>query len=448
VREGACSRCGHANPAGQEYCNGCGQRLAEGTTPPVPGPRDHPAQHLAAKILQSKSALEGERKHVTVLFADVKGSMDLAEELDPEEWSGIMGRFFQILADGVERFEGFVDKFTGDGIMALFGAPIAHEDHAQRACYAALHLRDALQAYGDELRVTRGLNFSFRLGLNSGEVVVGKIGDDLRMDYTAQGHTVGLAQRMEALADACSIVLSAHTARLVERYFTLRDLGATRIKGVAAPLHIFELQEIGKARTRLDVARAHGLSRFVGRGAETQLLDTALERTIAGEAQVVGVVGEAGVGKSRLCAELVERCRSRGVAVYEAHCLAHGKALPFHPILQLFRAFFGIGEQDGAVEARRKIAGTLVLLDDRFRDVLPLMFEFLGVPDPERPLPRPDPDALQHQLIALTAEVTRARGAREPALVLIDDLHWVDPASDAFIARFTPPSRPPARSFS
>ncbi len=434
-----CAACGVSAEPGEKFCGVCGTAFWQATPPrPAASPAAYTPRHLAEKILSSRSALEGERKQVTVLFADVKGSMELAEQLDPEEWHTILDRFFEILTDGVHRFEGTVNQYTGDGIMALFGAPIAHEDHAQRACWAALHLRAALQAYGDELRVARGLNFGFRLGLNSGEVVVGKIGDDLRMDYTAQGHTVGLAQRMEALADARSIVLSAHTARLVERYFTLRDLGETRIKGVTAPLHIFELQGEGVARTRLDVSRARGLSRFVGRATETRLLDTALERTVAGETQVVGVVGEAGVGKSRLCAELVECCHARGIAVYEAHCLAHGKALPFHPILQLFRAFFGIGEQDGAVEARRKIAGTLVLLDDRFRDVLPLMFEFLGVPDPERPLPRSDPDTLQRQLIALTAEVMRARSAREPALVLIDDLHWVDPASNAFIARLIP----------
>ncbi len=165
-------------------------------------PRDYTPKHLADKILQSKSALEGERKQVTVLFADVKGSMDLQEDLDPEEWHGILERFFEILTEGVHRFEGTVNQYTGDGIMALFGAPIAHEDHAQRACYAALHLRDALRAYAQQLRRERGLVLSTRIGVNSGDVVVGKIGDDLRMDYTAQGHTVGLAERMQQLAEA------------------------------------------------------------------------------------------------------------------------------------------------------------------------------------------------------------------------------------------------------
>src|SRR6202158_4951640 len=190
-----------------------------------PHPRVYTPKHLADKILQSKSALEGERKQVTVLFADVKGSMELADQLDPEEWHKILERFFAILTDGVHRFEGTVNQYTGDGIMALFGAPIAHEDHAQRACYAALHLRDTLRGYADELRRTAGLSFSVRIGLNSGEVIVGKIGDDLRMDYTAQGHTVGLAQRMEQRAAADSTYLTEHTARLVTGYFQLQDLG-------------------------------------------------------------------------------------------------------------------------------------------------------------------------------------------------------------------------------
>ena len=189
-----------------------------------------------------------------------------------------MQRFFTILSDGVERFEGFVDKFTGDGIMALFGAPIAHEDHAQRACLAALHLRDALRAYGEELRRTRGVGFSARIGLNSGEVIVGTIGDDLRMDYTAQGHTVGLAQRMEQLAEPGVPYLTAQTARLVEGYMRLRSLGDFNLKGAKEALAVYALEGLGQLRTRFDVSRARGLSKFVGRDDEMGQLDAALER--------------------------------------------------------------------------------------------------------------------------------------------------------------------------
>ncbi|MCB1746234.1 MAG: zinc ribbon domain-containing protein, partial [Gammaproteobacteria bacterium] len=223
-----CTNCNAELPPGARFCASCGtpvtsaQAQAAVTTARVP--RDYTPKHLADKILQAKSALEGERKQVTVLFADVKGSMELAGQLDPETWHGILDRFFAILADGVHRFEGTVNQYTGDGIMALFGAPIAHEDHAQRACYAALHLRERLGEYADELRIDPGVSFSFRLGMNSGEVVVGRIGDNLRMDYTAQGQTVGLAQRMEQLAPADGIALSEQTRRAVDGYFTLRAL--------------------------------------------------------------------------------------------------------------------------------------------------------------------------------------------------------------------------------
>ena len=404
-----------------------------GSPSPARDPRAYTPKHLADKILQSKSVLEGERKQVTVLFADVKGSMELAEQLDPEEWSQIMNRFFQILADGVERFEGFVDKFTGDGIMALFGAPIAHEDHAQRACYAALHLRDRLRQYADELRIAPGVNFSFRLGLNSGEVIVGKIGDDLRMDYTAQGHTVGLAQRMEQLAPPDSIALSQHTQKPVDGYFALRPLGPVQIKGAREPVGVFVLEGVGVSRTRFDISRARGLSRFVGRGDEMQVLESALARAREGNAQIVGIVGEAGLGKSRLCFEFLERCRARGLMTYETTGVAHGKAIPFLPMLRLFRAFFRITEQDSESTARERIAGRMLLLDEGLRESLPLVFDFMGVADPENPAPRIDPEARQRQMFDIVRRVNQARGQRETQVTLLEDLHWFDSGSEAYL---------------
>ena len=223
--------------------------LGESAPAPARDPRAYTPKHLAGKILQSKSALEGERKQVTVLFADVKGSMELAEQLDPEEWHRILDRFFQILAEGVHRFEGTVNQYTGDGIMALFGAPIAHEDHAQRACYTVLQLRDEIARYTTDVKREHGLGFSTRMGLNSGEVVVGTIGDDLRMDYTAQGHTVGLAQRMEALASPDTCYLTAATAALVAGYFALEDLGEFQVKGVREPVCVHRLLGAGTARS-------------------------------------------------------------------------------------------------------------------------------------------------------------------------------------------------------
>ena len=373
---------------------------------------------------------------MTVLFADVTGSMELAEQVDPEEWHKILDRFFTILADGVHRFEGTVNQYTGDGIMALFGAPISHEDHAQRACYAALHLQQELRRYADEMRVERGLNFFVRMGINSGEVVVGKIGDDLRMDYTAQGHTVGLAARMEQIAEPGKALLTEHTAKLVSGYCQLRDLGETRIKGVNDALHVFELEGVGRMRTRLDVSHARGFSKFVGREAEMKVLETALERATAGNAQVVGVVAEPGTGKSRLCYEFAERCRAREIPVYEGHGVAHGKAVPLLPVLEFQRSYFGITEHDTARAARDKIAGRTLLLDETLAEALPIMFDFLGVPDPERPAPPLGPEARQQQLFNLIRRLGRARSAREPAVFLFEDLHWFDRASDEFIGNF------------
>src|SRR5262245_19494399 len=202
--------------------------------------------------------------------------------------------------------------------MALFGAPIAHEDHAQRACCAALHLRDALRRYADELRIARGVNFSVRMGTNSGEVVVGKIGDDLRMDYTALGHTANLAARMEQIAEPGRICLAEATAQICQGFFALRDLGRHEVRGLSQPVGVFELEGVGRMRTGLEVSHARGFSKFVGRSSEMVALEAALERAIAGKAQVVGVVAEAGTGKSRLWCEFAERCRARETPVYEA----------------------------------------------------------------------------------------------------------------------------------
>jgi class 3 adenylate cyclase/tetratricopeptide (TPR) repeat protein len=374
-----------------------------------------------------------------VLFADVKGSMELAEAVDAEEWHRILDRFFQILADGVHRFEGTVNQYTGDGIMALFGAPIAHEDHAQRACYAALHLRDELRRYAREVKREHGLAFSVRIGIHSGEVVVGKIGDDLRMDYTAQGHTVGLAARMEGLASPDAVYLSAATARLVEGYFELEDLGAFPVKGVSDPVGVFELEGPGPHLTRFDVSRARGLTRFVGRDDDLQALEAALGQARAGNGQVVGVVAEAGAGKSRLCYEFAQRCRALGIAVTEGRGVAHGGNVPLLPILQAFRQFYGIGERDDERSVREKIAGRMVLLDERFREALPLLFEFFGAPDPDRPAPRMDPEARQRQLFAILRRVTQLspdQAAAGVGVELIEDLHWIDPASEAFLAEW------------
>jgi class 3 adenylate cyclase len=432
--ESLCPRCGKPNPSGSHFCNGCGGPLqAAAIAERVADPRSYTPKHLAEKILTSRSALEGERKQVTVLFADVKGSMDLAEQVDPEEWHKILDRFFTILTDGVHRFDGTINQYTGDGIMALFGAPISHEDHAQRACYAALHLQQELRRYADEIRLEHGLGFPVRMGLNSGEVVVGKIGDDLRMDYTAQGHTVGLASRMEQMADSGKAFLTGHTAKLVSGYFQLRDLGETRIKGLSDLLHVFELEGVGRMRTRLDVSHARGFSRFVGRQDEMAALEAALARAIAGSAQVVGIVGEPGVGKSRLCFEFLERCRARGIPVYSGHGVPHGKLIPFLPVLEVLRDYFAIKEGDSDETVRDKIAGRSLRLDRELDDALPFLYEFLGVADPQHPAPQMEPEARQRKIFAFLRRLAHANSERGAGVLLLEDLHWFDSASEAFV---------------
>jgi class 3 adenylate cyclase len=318
-----CLACGFANPEGFKFCGQCASPLAASVARSSPAspverdPRAYTPEHLADKILQSKSAFEGERKQVTVLFADLISSMELAEQLDPEAWHAILDRFFSILTDGVHRFEGTVNQYTGDGIMALVGAPIAHEDHAQRACYAALHLRDTLRTYAREVKRTHGLGFAVRMGLNSGEVVVGKIGDDLRMDCTAQGHVVGLAARMQGLADADAIYVAPGTATLVAGYVDPQDLGEFRVQGVRNAVGVRQLRGAEAPRTRFDVSGSRGLSRFVGRTHEMAALEAALTRAHQGNGQVVGIVAEPGVGKSRLCLELLEHCGALGIQPLE-----------------------------------------------------------------------------------------------------------------------------------
>jgi class 3 adenylate cyclase len=425
----ACGRCGASLVvAGAGFCHACGAPAR----PARADPRAYTPRHLVEKILVSRSALEGERKIVTVLFADVKESMALAEHVDPETWHGILDRFFAILADGVHRFEGTINQFTGDGIMALFGAPLAHEDHAQRACLAALGLQDDLRRYANELRLERGLNFSVRMGISSGMVVVGKIGDDLRMDYTAQGHTVGLAARMQQIAEAGRVYLTGETAELVEGELELSDLGSMQLKGASEPVRVYVLEGIGPAATRLDRSRARGLARLVGRDEELAALASALEKAKRGQAQVVGVVGPAGVGKSRLCSEFLSRCRADGAVVHEVHCSSHAAA-PLATAIDLVRRLLDVGPDDGDRKAREKIAGRLMLLDPMFDEALPSIFAILGVAEAEHPVPL-EPEARLRRTSNLLRHLVQMHGGSATTVLAIDDAHSIDAESSAVIA--------------
>jgi class 3 adenylate cyclase/tetratricopeptide (TPR) repeat protein len=428
----SCPSCGHENPAGARFCNDCGARLPAPTI--TPEPRSYTPRHLVEKILASQSALRGERKLVTVLFADVVRSMELAERVDPEEWHRLLDRLFRILADGVHRYEGTINQYTGDGVMALFGAPIAHEDHAQRACAAALDLARELGAFAEDVRRESGLEFAVRMGLNSGEVVVGRIGDDLRMDYTAQGHVVGLAARVQQLAPPGGITLTEQTARLAPALFDFLDRGEHRLKGASVPVRVFELRGPGRIRSRLESARARGFSPFVGRERELALLERALRDAQSGRPTVVLVTAAPGAGKSRLCQQLVDR--ARGVSLHYTRALSHGRTLPFHVIASLARSLLGIGEDASPSEVRDAVRRGL---GDARPDPIAsdLWLDLLGVSDH---VPAPsglDPEARRAHLLDSLLDLIRARARRELTLLWVEDLHWLDPASDLALRMLT-----------
>src|SRR5262245_51765891 len=316
-------------------------------------PISYTPPHLAERIRAEQTALEtrgapdGERKTITALFADLKGSTALIEGLDPEEARAIIDPALQLMMEAVHRYEGYVAQALGDGIFALFGAPIAHEDHPQRALYAALRMQEEMRRYSDELRLKRGVPLTMRVGINTGEVIVRSIRkDDLHTDYVPVGHSTNLAARMEQMATPGSILITEYTKRLTEGFFDLKALGAAEIKGMAEPLRVYEVVGAGPLRTRLQVAARRGLTRFVGRHAELEQLQQALAQAKAGHGQIVGVMGEPGLGKSRLFYEFVgathasPRRLQDGCLVLEAFSVSYGKASPYLPVIELLKSYF------------------------------------------------------------------------------------------------------------
>ncbi|MGQ0586275.1 MAG: adenylate/guanylate cyclase domain-containing protein [Gammaproteobacteria bacterium] len=430
-----CPTCGAQNPDSAKFCNQCGTRLgvASSTLPRAA----YTPRHLVEKVLKARSALQGERKRVTVLFADIKGSTRLAEQAGAEAWHVILDRFFAILSEAVHRYEGTVNQYTGDGVMALFGAPIAHEDHAQRACFAALAMQAEVRKFADDLRLKQGLNLTMRVGLNTGEVIVGRIGDDLRMDYTAQGLTVNLAARMEQICEPGRVYLSRNTAQLVEGYFRLRDLGETPVEGSGAPVRVFDLEGEGPMRTRLQRQMARLGTRFIGREQEMAALHGALQRARQGEGQapsgqVVAVVGNAGIGKSRLCHEFVEACQRARVAAHCATGVPYANALPLYPVRNLVCSRLGLPDACKPEEIRRMVAGTFLLADPASAPVLPALFEFLGAGEGGARAPDQAAEA-REKLFALLARWLP--GGDGPQILLIEDLHFADTGTEEFIAR-------------
>ena len=430
----ACAGCGADLPAVAKFCPQCARPVDAAA--PSTAPAAYTPRHLAERIVDSRSAIEGERKHVTVMFADVKGSMELLAERDPEEARHVLDPVLERMMDAVHHYEGTVNQVMGDGIMALFGAPLAHEDHAVRACYAALRMRDAIARYTETLRRVRGVEVQIRVGLNSGEVVVRSIGSDLRMDYTAVGQTTHLAARMEQLATPGTIRLTAETLALVEGYVDVTALGPVPVKGLAAPVEIYELTGVAAARTRLQVARSRGLTRFVGREAELSEIRRAAEESRGGRGQIVAVVGEPGVGKSRLYYEFVHSHHVRGSLVLESGSVSYGKATPWLPLTDLLRAYFRIETGDDVREIRSKVTGTTLLLDEALQDTVPpILWLFDALPDDSAFLALDPADRRRRTLAAVKALLLRESRV-QPLVVVIEDLHWIDAETQAFLDVF------------
>ena len=432
-----------------------GQRLAvdeggevlvwSGDPVPPPVPAGLPAQtvaqapltytpsYLAEKILTSRSALEGERKQVTVLFADLKGSMELLAERDPEEARQLLDPVLERMMEAVHRYEGTVNQVMGDGIMALFGAPLAHEDHAVRAGYAALAMQESVTRYGDALQRSQGVPIQIRVGLNSGEVVVRAIGSDLHMDYTAVGQTTHLAARMEQMAKPGSILITTETLRLAEGYIRATPLGPVPIKGLDAPVEVFELVGASGIRRRLQATAARGLTRFVGRDTEFAALVQALEQAGAGHGQVVAVVGEAGVGKSRLAYEFLHSHHTQGWRVLESASVSYGKATPYFPVLDLLRRYAHLDERDDARTIRAKVTGQLLTLDEALQDTIPPLLALLDALPDDSPFLALDPPQRRQRTLAALKRVLLRESQVQPVLVVFEDLHWLDTETQALL---------------
>jgi class 3 adenylate cyclase len=430
--EARCSQCGAGNPPTNRFCHECGTELAASATQPkAVSPATYTPKHLAEKILTSKAALEGERKQVTVLFADLKGSMELLADRDPEEARKLLDPVLEHMMEAVHRFEGTVNQVMGDGIMALFGAPLAHEDHAVRACYAALRMQESVKRYAEGVRRSHGIEVHIRVGLNSGEVVVRAIGSDLHMDYTAVGQTTHLAARMEQLAAPASIrLMAAETLRLAEGYVEVKPLGPIPVKGLPDPVEVYEVVGAGAVRSRLHAAAARGLTRFVGRDGELDQLRMAIERAGAGHGQVVAVVGEPGVGKSRLYYEFMHSHRPQGWLLLESGSVSYGKTTAYLPVIDLLKAYFQIEARDDPRKTREKVSGKLVTLDQALTPTGVTFLTLLDVPAVagSRSTSEASAHARGRQAAPTTGEPRSSRCSS-----YFENLHWIDSETQAFL---------------
>ena len=438
-----CSSCSFANEAGSTFCGGCGTALPKVAVPVPPvavsaaysSPKAYTPTHLADRIIGGRSALEGERKQVTVMFADLKGSMELVAERDPEEARLVLDPVLERMMEAVHRYQGTVNQVMGDGIMALFGAPVAHEDHAVRAGYAALRMKETIGVLADDLERRLGFRVQIRVGMNSGEVVVRAIRSDLRMDYSAVGQTTHLAARMEQLATPGSILVTEAFTRLTESFLHFKPMGLIPVKGLPEAVDVFELSGAEPMRTRFQAVFSRSLSRFVGREGEIKLLYDALDRAEARAGQVVAVVGEPGVGKSRLFHELVRSSRTRGWEVLETGSVSYGQMTAWMPVRDMLRTFFQIDDRAAPADIRKQVTAGLAALDAPLEDVLPAVLWLLDVPMEDQAWTLLDPDQRRQAMLDGVRRILVRQSQVRPLLVVFENLHWIDAETQTFLNR-------------
>jgi class 3 adenylate cyclase/tetratricopeptide (TPR) repeat protein len=389
--------------------------------------------YLAEKILTTRSAMEGERKQVTVLFADLKGNTELIRDLDLEAGQALLDTALQRMMDAVHRFEGTVNDVAGDGLMAMFGAPIAHEDHALRACYAALAMQAAMRRYADEVRRTQGLEVLLRVGLHSGGVLVRTIGNDLYMNYSGVGLTTNLAHRMEQLAPPGTIRVTAATLQLVEGAVRVNALGPIPVKGLAEPVDVFELVGATPVHRRLQAAVARGLTRFVGRDQALAALTQALAQAGRGQGQLVALLGEAGVGKSRLVYECVRSHAAQGWRVLESASVSYSRVTPYFPVIDLLKRYAHVEDTDDARTIRAKVTGQVLTLDEILQGTLPALFALLDVLPDDSPFHQLDPAQRRQRTLTALKRVLLRESQVQPLLLVFEDLHWMDTETQALL---------------
>ena len=433
-----CAACGSPLAPAARFCNECGQAVAATPVALVPSrygsPGSYTPKHLAEKILTtSRTAFEGERKQVTVLFADVQGSLELLADRDPEDVRKLLDPVLECMMEGVHRYEGTVNQVMGDGIMALFGAPIAHEDHAVRACYAALRMQESVKRYAEDMFRSLGVTIRIRVGLNSGEVVVRAIDSDLHVDYSAVGQTTHVASRMEQIADPGTTLLTAQTAMRAEGFVDVKSLGPVPVKGLSDPVGVYQLTGAGEVHSRLQALAGRGLTKFVGRAAEIVALHEALSLAEAGRGQLVAVVGESGVGKSRLCWEFAHSPRAAGVKVVEAAAVSYGQATVFFPVISLLKAYFQIDGRDDTRRVREKVASALWSLDRALESSQPALFALLDVPVDEPAWTRLDPPQRRLATLEAVKRLLLREAHVQPLVLLFEDLHWIDGETQALL---------------